>query len=301
MHDTAEGTPIMRSSMTKLLGALLAMAALVAAGAVLAEGAPGGTLDHIRQDKTIHVAYREDAPPFSYKNNLGEPAGFMVDLCKGVVEKLSQQLSLSSLSIAFVPVTALDRFEAIQKHKADMLCEPTSATLSRRELVDFSVATFVDGASLMIRPDGPRDLQALAGRKIGVLAGTTTEDELRNSLKNAGLTADIVAAKTHTEGLAMLDDARISAYFADRSILAILIKNSKEPENLTLADAYLTVEPYALALPRGDEDFRLEVDRALSHIYRSGELGPIFDRTFGSNLKPGPILQTVYLISGLPD
>jgi polar amino acid transport system substrate-binding protein/glutamate/aspartate transport system substrate-binding protein len=107
--------------------------------------------------------------------------------------------------------------------------------------------------------------------------------------------------KTHAEGLAMLDDGRISAYFADRSILVVLIKNSKEPDKLALADVYLTVEPYALALPRGDDDFRLEVDRALSHVYRSGELGPMFDRAFGSNFQPGPILQTLYLVSGLRD
>jgi ABC-type amino acid transport substrate-binding protein len=215
--------------------------------------------------------------------------------------KLSEQLGLPSLSIAYVPVTALDRFEAIRQHKADLLCEPTSATLSRRELVDFSIATFVDGASLMIRPDGPHDLQALAGRKIGVLAGTTTEEALRNSLKGAGLTAEVIPAKTHGEGVAMLDDAKISAYFADRSILVTLIQTNKIPENLTLADVYLTVEPYALALPRGDTDFRLAVDRALSHIYRGGEIGPILDRSFGGNLKPGPVLQTMYLISGLPD
>jgi ABC-type amino acid transport substrate-binding protein len=277
------------------------MATLVSAAAALAENAPGGTLDRIRRDNTIHIAYREDAPPFSSKNSLGEPAGFMVDLCKAVVVKLSEQLSLPSLSIAYVPVTALDRFEAIRQHKADLLCEPTSATLSRRELVDFSIASFVDGASLMIRPDGPHDLQALAGRKIGVLAGTTTEEALRNSLKGAGLTAEVIPAKTHSEGVAMLDDAKISAYFADRSILVTLIQTSKIPENLTLADVYLTVEPYALALPRGDTDFRLAVDRALSHIYRGGEIGPILDRSFGGNLKPGPVLQTMYLISGLPD
>jgi ABC-type amino acid transport substrate-binding protein len=83
----------------------------------------------------------------------------------------------------------------------------------------------------------------------------------------------------------------------------VLILNSKAPDQLMLADAYLTVEPYALALPRGDENFRLAVDRALSHIYRSGEIGPILDRSFSGsgNLKPGPILQTMYLISGLPD
>ena len=191
---------------------------------------------------------------------------------------------MSSLRVAYVPVTALDRFEVIQQRKADLLCEPTTVTLSRRELVDFSIATFVDGASLMIRPDGPRGF-AGAGRraKIGVLAGTTTEQALRNSLVNAGLTAEVVPTKTHTEGLAMLDSAGISAYFADRSILVTFIKTSKDPTALTLADVYLTVEPYALALPRGDEGFRyrggpgaqpyLSLRRPTSHV-SAGFWGP---------------------------
>ena len=101
--------------------------------------------------------------------------------------------------------------------------------------------------------------------------------------------------------MALLDEGKISAYFGDRSILLFLIKDSKAPEKLRLADDYLTVEPYALALPRGDSDFRLAVDRALSHIYRSGEIVSVFERTFGAKAKPSQILQTLYLISGLPD
>jgi ABC-type amino acid transport substrate-binding protein len=259
-----------------------------------------GVLDRINQDKTIRIAYREDAPPFSYKDKLGEPAGFMVDLCREVAKKLTQQKNLTSLNVAYVPVTAADRFEAIQQQKADLLCEPTSATLARRELVDFSIPTFVDGASLLIRADGPRNLKAMAGKKIGVLAGTTTEEALRNSLKEAGITSDVIPAKTHAEGLAMLDDGKIPAYFADRSILISLIKDSKAPRKLMLAENYLSVEPYALALPRGDEDFRLAVDRSLSHIYRSGEIAAVFKRTFG-DAQPGQTLQTLYLIAGLPD
>ena len=144
-------------------------------------------------------------------------------------------------------------------------------------------------------------MRDLSGKKIGVLAGTTTEEGLRNTLKAAGIAADVVAAKTHGEGLAMLDDGKISAYFGDRSILLFLIKDSKAPDKLRLADDYLSVEPYALALPRGDNDFRLAVDRALSHIYRSGEIAAIFQGTFGGKAKPSQILQTLYLISGLPD
>jgi polar amino acid transport system substrate-binding protein len=70
---------------------------------------------------------------------------------------------------------------------------------------------------------------------------------------------------------------------------------------LQLSDAYLTIETYALALPHGDDEFRLEIDRALSHIYGSGEITTILERTFGKNVQPGSMLQMIYLLSGLPD
>jgi ABC-type amino acid transport substrate-binding protein len=273
----------------------------IAASLVLVGGvASAATLDRLKQDKTIRIAYREDAPPFSYKGKTGEPAGFMVDLCRAVAKELAQQLN-SPLKTVYIPVTAVDRFDVIAKGKADLLCEPTTQTLSRREEVDFSIPTFVDGAGLLIRSDGPKSLSALGGRKIGVLAGTTTEQELNASLKDAGITATVIPAHTHEQGLAMLDDGKISAYFADRAILMYLAAQSKAPRKLLLADNYLTIEPYALALPHGDEDFRLAVDRALSDIYRSGKIAAIFTQTFGSDMKPSKTLQTLYLISALPD
>ena len=285
-----------RSNPQRTLAAMLITLAIAVSGPALA-----GTLDLIRQDRSIRIAYREDAPPFSYKNEIGEPAGYMVDLCRAVAKQLTQQLQIPALRIVYVSVTAASRFEAIQKNSADLLCEPTSATLSRRELVDFSISTYVDGASLAIRTDGPRDLQAMAGRKIGVLGATTTEQALRNSLKETGVAAEVYAAKTHAEGLALLDDGAISAYFADRDILTTLIRDSKAPEKLMVADNYLTIEPYALALQHGDDEFRLAVDRALSHIYRSGEIGPIFQQAFSSKAKPSQMLQTLFAVSALPD
>jgi len=282
------------------LAARTVVAGVILATCALTGTASAGVVDRLGQDKTIRIAYREDAPPFSSKDKIGEPVGFMVDLCREVAKNIADQLHLTSLNVTYVPVSAADRFEAISQQKADLLCEPTSATLSRREMVDFSIPTFVDGASLIIRADGPHDLKAMSGQKIGVVAGTTTEQALRNSLKEAGITSDVISAKTHAEGLAMLDDGKISAYFADRSILVSLIKESKAPGKLMLAENYLSIEPYALALPRGDEEFRLAVDRALSHIYRSGEIAAVFKRTFG-DAKPGQTLQTLYMVSALPD
>src|SRR6516164_651680 len=282
------------------LAARTVVAGVILTTCALTGTASAGVVDRLGQDKTIRIAYREDAPPFSSKDKIGEPVGFMVDLCREVAKNIADQLHLTSLNVTYVPVSAADRFEAIRQQKADLLCEPTSATLSRRELVDFSIPTFVDGAGLMIRADGPHDLKSLAGQKIGVLGGTTTEQALRNSLQGAGISSDIIPAKTHADGLAMLDDDKISAYFGDRSILVALMKQSKAPDKLMLAENYLSVEPYALALPRGDEEFRLAVDRALSRLYRSGEISIIFKRTFG-DANPGQLLQTLYLIAALPE
>ena len=178
----------------------VAAAVLAAPSAVSAQTT--SVLDQIRQTQTIRIAYRPDAPPFSYKSNLGEPSGFIVDLCKAVAEGIRAQLNLTALNVTYVPVTAADRFTAISSGRADLLCESTSATLSRREIVDFSIPTFVDGAGLLVRGDAPKDIQGFAGKSIAVTAGTTTEEALRNTLKAGNITATVVTTQNYDEGLA---------------------------------------------------------------------------------------------------
>jgi len=273
-----------------------------AATAVLGLGSAGaGTLDTVRQDKALRIAYREDAPPFSFTDDAGLPAGFTIDLCRSIAKHIGEQLNINDLKINYVLVTAENRFDAIENGKADLLCETTSETLSRREQVDFSIPTFVDGASLLVSGDGPGDFSGLSGKKIGVLAGTTTEQSLRDTLSRANINAEIAPAKSHEEGLAMLDKGEIVAYFGDRAILAYLATKSTDASKLRLADNYFSLEPYALALPHGDEDFRLAVDRALSHIYRSGEIAVVFAHTFGAEMQPSDTLKTLYSVSALPD
>lgn len=282
------------------IGRLKALSFVIGAALALAS-ADAGALDKVGHDRALRLAFRDDAPPFSFTDSIGEPAGFMVDLCRSVAKHIGEQLNINDLKVSYVLVTGENRFDAIETGKADLLCEPTSETLARRKHVDFSIPTFVDGASLLVGADGPSDFGALAGKKIGVLAGTTTEESLRNTLASANIAADIAPAKTHLDGLAMLDKGEIVAYFADRAILSYLAAKSSDPSKLRLANNYFSLEPYALALPRGDDDFRLAVDQALSHIYRSGEIGIVFARTFGNQMQPSDILKTLYSVSALPD
>ena len=95
-------------------------------------------------------------------------------------------------------------------------------------------------------------------------------------------------------------DGDITAYFGDRTILEDRLRRIPSGTELLLADNYLTIEPYALAMPR-DPDFRLEVDRALSRLFRSGGGKKVFAKAFGKDAKPTGLQSSLFVISGLPE
>jgi ABC-type amino acid transport substrate-binding protein len=266
----------------------------------IASSVSAGTLDRVRDSGDFKIGYRTDAAPYSYKNTLGEAAGYSVDLCRAVAVAVKEQLKMNEISIKYVPVTAENRFKAVEDGRIDILCGATTATLSRRELVDFSLGTFIDGASVMLTTDGPGGFEELAGKSVGVRGGTTTEEGLRNTLKKLAVDAKVVPVTSHDEGLTKLEKGEVSAYFADRGILLYLRAGSKSPEKLRVAAEYYSFEPYALAMKKGDDAFRLLVDRTLSHLYRSGRIVPIFRNAFG-NAEPSDVLRSMYLINGLPE
>lgn len=268
---------------------------------LLASDAWAGALDRARSSGIIKLGYRDDAAPFSFNNSIGEPAGYSVDLCRQVAEFTAQELGMSSLKVEYVVVSAEARFQALVDGKIDILCGPTSATLSRRKIVDFSIPTFITGASVLFRKDGAQDFQQLANKNVGVRAGTTTETALRNTLKKASIDAKIVPVTNHNHGLAALESRKIDAYFADRAILLYLMLKSKSASQFMLSSKFFTLEPYALAIQRGDTDFRLIVDRVLSHVYRSGQIEIIFKNAFGQQTKPTKLLEALFLSSSLPD
>lgn len=275
--------------------------ACLTAGALVGSSAYAGTLEDIKTNGAIRIAYREDAQPFSYrKDNTGDPKGFIVDLCRAVAVNLGKQLGVAELKTTFVSVTSADRFDAITSNKADLLCEATTQTLKRRETLSFSIPTFVDGASFIIGANGPKEFKGLAGKKVGVLVNTTTEADLKRTLQEMQVKAEVVTFKSHQEGIQAVQKGAIAAYYGDRGILTFLLIEGGAKQGVLMADTYLSVEPYALAMRRGDDDFRLAVDRALSEIYRSGVVSKFFTAAFGPTAKPSQILMGLYMTSALP-
>jgi ABC-type amino acid transport substrate-binding protein len=257
--------------------------------------AAAATLDRIRDNGVFRIGYRADARPYSYRDNQGQPAGYIVELCLEVAAALGPNVRRE-----FVLVPADKRFESVRDGAVDILCDPSSVTLPRREMVDFSLPTFLDGASVLYRVNRPvRTFEDFAGKRIGVLTGTTTERVLVDSLRQLNLTATLVPVRSHIDGMDLLSDGKVDAYFADRAIVAAMLREGNRP-GFELSRQYFSYETYALALPRDDGAFRLFVDRVLARLYRTGRINAIFARTFGRP-PADEMLKTMFLINALPD
>jgi ABC-type amino acid transport substrate-binding protein len=99
----------------------------------------------------------------------------------------------------------------------------------------------------------------------------------------------------------MLESGAVDLYAGDRIKLVGLAAQSKDAAKFILLREEISYEAYALALPRNDSAMRLEVNRALSQLYRSGEIAPIYGEWLGPLGSPGDLLKAMYLLNSLPD
>ena len=278
--------------MRAFLSAVLSMALSTAAWAA-------DTLERVRETGSLRLGFRVDAPPYSYRAANGDPSGYIVDLCREVAAGVKKAQNISSLKIEYVEVSSKTRFEALRDGLIDILCDPTSMTMSRRAIVDFSLPTFIDGAGVLYRVDNVQKLEDLRGKTIGVLRDTTTEETLRATLAQLGIDAEIVPMSDHPSGVRQLSEGKLDAYFADRGILNYHLLNSRNPAGLKLSDQYFTFETYALALPRGDDKLRLLADATLAELYRTDRIKKIYARSFGS-FPPDQFIKALFVINGVP-
>ena len=277
--------------------------ALILLSLVTAAAAQAATLDTVRHDKVLKVAYRSDVPPFSSASKGESPTGFSIDLCRMVADRLGKQLGLPSLDVKFVPVDANDRLDAIVNGRADIECGTTTVTLARLEQVDFSVLFYITGASLMTRAGSPiESITELGGRKVAVTQGTTTERVVTAALKDRGIAADVVRVADNNAALEQLLAGKVDAMAGDQATLLGLGMTSGRHKELALTGELLSNESLAFPLPRNDADFRLAVDRALSDIYLSGDVGRAWTKWFGSyGVKPTSLLLQLYRLNSFPE
>jgi ABC-type amino acid transport substrate-binding protein len=261
--------------------------------------AQGDTLNRIRDSGAMRLGYIANAAPFSFEKAGAEPAGYSVELCRRVAAGIRDQLGLKQLRTTWVALTVQNRLAAVRDGKVDIECSTTTWTLSRQREVDFSLVVFVDGASMLTRADPQiATLADLKGRRIAVLSGTTTQVRLREALLKHKVEASVVPIKSRDEGVKMLARGDIDALASDRMVLIGIAAAAGNKNPFKVLNEDFSVEPYAFALPRGDADYRLAVNRVLAGLFRSGEIQAIYDQWLGPHGRPSLLVSATWSTRG---
>jgi ABC-type amino acid transport substrate-binding protein len=261
-----------------------------------------GTLHQIKNTGQIRIGYRVSEPPMSFLDKDGNPTGYSIDLSKNIVAEVEKKIG-ADVMVKYVPVTAEGRFKALIDNKIDILCGTTTKTLARRELVDFTLLTFVTGASLMtLKDDKAPDTAGFAGKRIGVVKDTTTAVALKELLRETSTKADVILFNSAKEGIDALQKKKIDAFSSDQVVLIGIAIKEKDTMNVAIEPNVFSFEPFAFAVKRSDTDFRLVADRAISDLCRSKKILEIYDKWIGRYTGGRmPIFQAMIKLNAIPE
>ncbi|HET6828831.1 MAG TPA: amino acid ABC transporter substrate-binding protein [Ramlibacter sp.] len=263
---------------------LWAAAAALACACTVAQG---GELEKIRASGEIVLAHRDASIPFSYLDADKQPVGYSMDLCQKIVEAVRRELKLPQLAVRYLPVTSASRIPAIAEGKASLECGSTTNNAERRKRVDYTIAHFISAARLLVRSgSGVERLEDLAGKTAVSTRGTTNIKLLQGANDERLLKMKILEAADHAEAFAMVGTGKADAFAMDDVLLFGLRANAPKPQDFQVVGKPMSIEPYAIMLPKGDAAFKKVVDAEMRRIIFSGEIHPIYQRWFTQPIPP---------------
>jgi len=239
------------------------------------QGGGGNLLQEVQDRGTLRCGVNDAVPGFGFTGEGGEPQGFDIDYCKVVAAAVLGDAE----AVEFTPLTAEQRFTALQSGEVDVLIRNTTYTASRdgTEGARFLHTTFYDSQGMMVRADsGVQSLEDLAGETICVLAGTTTELNLETVFQAGGIEYEPLAFEETDPLQEAFIQERCGAWTSDKSQLAGIRSNWPQgqggPEALTILDDTMSKEPLGPVVRDGDDDWADAVNWAIYVTIAAEEL-----------------------------
>lgn len=248
------------------------------------------TLKRIHDTATITLGVREASAPFSFVDAQREPQGYSIDLCMKVAAAVKDALKLQRLDVRSVVVTPANAIAMLEDGRIDLECGPTINTRARGKDVAFAYTTFVSGIRLLARKTSKvRGLEDLRGKTVVVVQGTPAARLLRRMNADRALGSTLVEARSAAEAFAALVAGRAAALPLDDVALYGLIASAPRPGDYAVVGKYLSIDPRAIMLRKGDPAFESVVDRTLAQMFRSGEIRRIHARWFTTRALTVPM------------
>ncbi|OAS24901.1 hypothetical protein A5481_12480 [Methylobacterium platani] len=243
-------------------------------------------LQTIAAAKRITIGFRAGYPPYSDLLD-GRPVGYVIDLCRQVVDGLRRELGIDRLDVEFIPIPLAARFAMMREGRMDMECAATTITAERQRQVSFSAPIFFTATRFVaLRRNGYKTFADLAGRTVASLAGTSETGELNAANRRRKLNIAILLCREDAEAFAAVKTERAAAYVMDDVLLAGVMAGWGRSDDLAMSEDTLgATEAYGIMLPLGDDAFVQAVNAGLRAAAASGRWKEIYDAWF---LTPDP-------------
>ncbi|TVU55453.1 MAG: amino acid ABC transporter substrate-binding protein [Arthrospira sp. PLM2.Bin9] len=211
-------------------------------------------------------------PGFSFVDESGEYSGLDVDVCKAVAAALFDDPN----AVQYRNLDSTERFEAMRSGEVDMLSRNTTWTLSRDTSVgmEFAPTTFYDGQGMMVRADsGITSLEDFRDRAVCVEAGTTTELNLTDNMRERGVTFETVTFQQADPAYAAYAEGRCEGMTSDKSQLLARRSTLPNPDDHIILDVTMSKEPLGPVTLNNDSAWFDTVKWVTFALFEAEELG----------------------------
>ena len=231
-----------------------------------------GTLDTVKDQGFFNCGVSQGVPGFSNPDSNGNWSGIDVDVCRAV----SAAIFGNPDKVKYVPLTAKERFTALQSGEIDVLSRNTTWTLSRDAQIglEFAGVNFYDGQGFMVRKDsGITSAMELGGASVCTNLGTTTELNMADFFRANGMDYEPVVFEKADEVVAAYDAGRCDVHTTDKSGLAAQRTKTAQPDDHMVLPETISKEPLGPVTREGDEPWSDIVFWVLQALITADELG----------------------------
>jgi general L-amino acid transport system substrate-binding protein len=271
------------------------------AAAAPAPVAGGERLQAVLDRGTVICGVHGTFQGFGFVDSAGAWTGFDVDFCRAWAAALFNDAN----AVEFRSLSAQERFTALQSGEVDVLARNSTWTWSRDvELgLTFGPVNFYDGQAIMARKDIVSDpaagLEALEGANICVQSGTTTELNLADQFRAAGVNYAPVVFEDQNAAFQAYDEGRCDAITSDRSQLATqgqaVLKNFADH---VILDVVMSKEPLAPAVAQGDDKWADVIHWVVYGMIQAEELGITSENVDEFLTSEDPVVRRLLGVEG---
>lgn len=219
-----------------------------------AGSAQAATLEDVRDAGEMRCGVSNGLPGFSQPDSSGNWSGIDVDTCRAVAAAVLGDAD----AVEFIPLTAAERFTALQSGEIDMLSRNTTWTTTRDASLglNFTGTNYYDGQGFLIKTAlGVDSAYDLDGAAVCTQAGTTTELNLADFFRANDMEYDAIVFDTSEASAQGFDNNRCDVLTSDTSQLAALKTQLSDPESAEILPEIISKEPLGPVVRQGDDEW----------------------------------------------